>query len=74
MKSFNLVLIVATAWLLGLAGSAFGDLQSLRGAAISPTLDAPEVMQFKKDKENIPRTSRSSRRWCRTSMRSTPSI
>ena len=56
MKSFNLVMIIVTAWLVGLAGTAVADLQSLRGADITPTLGAPDVLKFKKDKENIPRT------------------
>lgn len=39
-----------------LSTHAVADLKSLRGADIQGTLDAPEIMKFKKDKENIPRT------------------
>lgn len=56
MKSFNLVMIIVTAWLVGLAAMATADVQSLRGADILPTLDAPKILKYKKDKENIPRT------------------
>lgn len=57
MKHSTFVNVLVAMCLFGLAGYAVADLQSLRGATdLTATLDAPEILKFKKDKENIPRT------------------
>ena len=50
------VFILATS-MVGLAGQAIADLSSLRGAeAVPATPDAPKLMKFISDKENVERT------------------
>jgi cytochrome c-type protein NapB len=57
MKQSTLVVCLVAAWLIGLAGPAAADLNSLRGAeSVSATNQAPEPMKFINDKENIART------------------
>lgn len=54
--SINRVVYVMVVLGLLISAVASADLQSLRGADIQTTLNAPEALSFKKDKENIPRT------------------
>ena len=54
--SFNRVACAVVVLGLCLSVQAVADLQSLRGGDIQATLAAPELLAYKKDKENIPRT------------------
>jgi len=57
MKLSTFTLFSMVACLVGLAGSAAADLNSLRGAeAVPVTVPAPKLTKFIKDKENVERT------------------
>ena len=57
MKLSTRVILILVASLVGLTGQAFGDVASLRGMENIPeTKAAPMELDFKEDKENIPRT------------------
>ena len=57
MKQSTFVVFVIAAFLVSLAGQAAAELNSLRGAeAIPVTAQAPKLMKFIKDKENVERT------------------
>lgn len=55
MKPFHIILFV-TACLLGATGQSIGELNSLRTESVSTTVQAPKLMKFIKDKENVDRT------------------
>jgi cytochrome c-type protein NapB len=57
MKQSPVVLFFVALCAAVLTADALSDVESLRGAAgLTATLQAPELMKYKKDKENIPRT------------------
>ena len=57
MKHSPVVLLFVAVCAVVLTTDALSDVESLRGAAgLTATLQAPELMKYKKDKENIPRT------------------
>ncbi len=57
MKLSTLFVCILVTCVVGLAGQAVADLNSLRGAhAVPETNAAPELMKFIKDKENVART------------------
>ena len=57
MKHSSFIVFSVAAILIGLAGQVAADLNSLRGAeAVPATLEAPKLMRFINDKENIERT------------------
>jgi cytochrome c-type protein NapB len=57
MKLSTFFVIVLATSVVGLAGQAIADLNSLRGAeALPATPDAPKLMKFISDKENVERT------------------
>ncbi len=58
MKQSTFVMLLVAVCLIGVMGQAAADLKSLGGDAhsLTQTMPAPALMQFKKDKENIPRT------------------
>lgn len=57
MKAHPLVLLIVAVGLGGPVAGAPAEVQSLRGAADVPvTLQPPELLRYKRDKENIPRT------------------
>ena len=57
MKHSSFIVFSIAAILIGLAGQVAADLNSLRGAeAVPVTVDAPKLMRFINDKENIERT------------------
>lgn len=57
MKLSTVVQIILASCLLALASQAVADLNSLRGAQGVPvTLEAPKLLKFINDKENVERT------------------
>ncbi len=57
MRSSNFIVSIAAVCLLGLAGHALAELNSLRGAeAVPVTKPAPELDRYINDKENVERT------------------
>ena len=57
MKLSNFIVLIVVTCAVGLAGQAVADLNSLRGPeALPATPQAPELMKFINDKENIDRT------------------
>lgn len=57
MKASPLFFLIVAVGLGGSFATALADVKSLRGAAAVPvTLPPPELLRYKKDKENIPRT------------------
>jgi cytochrome c-type protein NapB len=57
MKQSALVTFLVAACLIFITGQGIADVTSLRGAqALPSTPMAPELLGYKKDKENIPRT------------------
>ena len=57
MKQSTFVIALVAVCLAGLVGQAAADLNSLRGAeALPTTAQAPKLMRFINDKENVERT------------------
>jgi len=57
MKQSTFIVFIVAVFLVGLVGQAAADLNSLRGAeALPATPQAPELMKFISDKENVDRT------------------
>ena len=56
MKLSTLIVIALVTSVTGLVGQASAEVMSLRGAAVPATVQAPELMRFIRDKENVDRT------------------
>jgi cytochrome c-type protein NapB len=57
MKLSTFIVFILVTCVIGLAGHALADVNSLRGAeAVPATPAAPKLMKFIKDKENVART------------------
>ncbi|MCW9079458.1 MAG: hypothetical protein OQK74_09825, partial [Gammaproteobacteria bacterium] len=57
MKLSTFMVFILVSCAIGLAGQAIADVNSLRGPeALPATPQAPELMKFINDKENIDRT------------------
>jgi cytochrome c-type protein NapB len=57
MKLSTFIVLTLVTFVVGLAGQASAEVNSLRGAeAIPTTVSAPKLMKFIKDKENVDRT------------------
>ena len=56
MKLSTFFVCVLAAFVVGLAGQASAEVTSLRGADVPVTLEAPKLLKFIKDKENVERT------------------
>jgi len=55
MKPFYFTVFVVI-FLLGIAGQSAAEINSLRTEALTSTAEAPKLMRFIKDKENVERT------------------
>ena len=56
MKQSTFIVLILVTCVVGLAGQAIADVNSLRGAEVSPMIQAPELEKFIIDKENVKRT------------------
>ena len=56
MKLSTLIVVFLLTCLVSLAGQAMAEVQSLRGAQVPATIQAPELLRFIRDKENVERT------------------
>jgi len=55
MKPFHFILLLL-ACLIGVTAQAAAEIVSLRSEAVSATANAPELLRFIRDKENVDRT------------------
>ena len=56
MKLSTLIAILLLTCVVSLAGQAIAEVHSLRGAQVPATIQAPELLRFIRDKENVERT------------------
>ena len=56
MKLSTFMGLTMAACVVGLVGQASAEVMSLRGAEVSPTIQAPQLLEFIEDKENVDRT------------------
>ena len=56
MKLSTFIGLTLVTCVVGLVGQASAEVMSLRGADVPVTIQAPELLRFIKDKENVERT------------------